>query len=143
MEDFRIFQPIRVTARTQNQQLKMIMQLPVRIITDEKVLDILSIDAPNPVVNSLTERRLIINDEPFMNATPNEMIVFFHQCSLDELLTTDEVAKHYGVKTKRIRTWGSSGILKRYRLTNDLTLYKRGELPSFETIFSTVKPCLN
>ena len=143
MKNLNFLDPIRVVARNSRQQLKLVMQLPVRISTGDKTVDFIPLVSPNPVENTLTQRRFILEGEPFINATPNEMIVFFHQCELDSLLTTGEVAKHYGFNKSKVRKLAENGLLIRYRLTNDLTLYKRSELPTFRQLLAMCSPCTN
>jgi len=143
MKDLDFLDPIRVVARNSRQQLKLVMQLPVRISTGDKTVDFLPLVTSNAVENSLTQRRFILDGEPFINATPNEMIVFFHQCELNSLLTPGEVAKHYGFNKSKVRKLAENGILIRYRLTNDLTLYKRDELPTLEQLLAMCSPCMN
>lgn len=145
MEKLNFLDPIRVVARNSRQQLKLVMQLPVRISTGDKTVDFLPLVNPRGpgVENSLTQRRFILDGEPFINATPNELIVFFHQCELDSLLTTEEVAKHYGFNKRRVRKLAENGFLIRYRLTNDLSLYKRAELPTFQQLLAMCSPCMN
>ena len=143
MKNLNFLDPIRVVARNSRQQLKLVMQLPVRISTGDKTVDFIPLVSPNPVENTLTQRRFILEGEPFINATPNEMIVFFHQCEFDSLLTPGEVAKHYGFNKSKVRKLAESGFLIRYRLTNDLTLYKRSELPTFKQLLAMCSPCMN
>jgi len=145
MKNLNFLDPIRVVARNSRQQLKLVMQLPVRISTGDKTVDFLPlVNTRVPgVENSLTQRRFILDGEPFINATPNEMIVFFHQCELDSLLTPGEVAKHYGFNKSKVRKLAEIGFLIRYRLTNDLTLYKRSELPTFKQLLAMCSPCMN
>ena len=145
MKNLNFLDPIRVVARNSRQQLKLVMQLPVRISTGDKTVDFLPlVNTRVPgVENSLTQRRFILDGEPFINATPNEMIVFFHQCELDSLLTPGEVAKHYGFNKSKVRKLAEIGFLIRYRLTNDLTLYKRSELPTFRQLLAMCSPCMN
>src|ERR1035437_8368107 len=143
MEYLNFLDPIRVVARNSRQQLKLVMQLPVRISTGDKTVDFLPLVTSNSVENSLTQRRFILDGEPFINATPNEMIVFFHQCELDSLLTPSEVAMHYGFNKSKVRKLAEIGFLIRYRLTNDLTLYKRAELPTLEQLLAMCSPCMN
>src|ERR1035437_734325 len=145
MENLNFLDPIRVVARNSRQQLKLVMQLPVRISTGDKTVDFLPLVTPRGpgVENSLTQRRFILDGEPFINASPNEMIVFFHQCELDSLLTPGEVAKHYGFNKSKVRKLAEIGFLIRYRLTNDLTLYKRAELPTLEQLLAMCSPCMN
>ena len=145
MKNLNFLDPISVVARNSRQQLKLVMQLPVRISTGDKTVDFLPIvntRVPG-VENSLTQRRFILEGEPFLNATPNELIVFFHQCKLDSLLTPDEVAKYYGFNKSKVRKLAGIGFLIRYRLTNDLTLYKRSELPTFKQLLAMCSPCMN
>ena len=145
MKNLNFLDPIRVVARNSRQQLKLVMQLPVRISTRDKTVDFLPLVTPRGlgVENSLTQRRFILDGEPFINASPNEMIVFFHQCELDSLLTPGEVAKHYGFNKSKVRKLAEIGFLIRYRLTNDLTLYKRAELPTLEQLLAMCSPCMN
>ena len=143
MNNLTIFPGIKWTARNYKQQLKLIMQLPVRITSEDKSVDILPLARFNHLGEPLFHFRGLSEEDAFRNATPNELIVFFQGCRLDDLLTTSEVALWYGLSTKKVRRLAEVGLLKRYRLTCDLTLYKRSELPAIEKLFRIPRPCLN
>lgn len=122
-----------VAARNNAQQLKVIMNLPVRLTTENQVIDVLPLtDDPNYLPK---RRRRTSSVVSIIWPTPNDLIRFFHTCQENDLLNNKEVAAIYQVHPRTIRSWVAKGILQNYRLAQHLTLYKRSELPSVEKIY--------
>lgn len=122
-----------VAARNNAQQLKVIMNLPVRLTTDNQVIDVLPLtDDPDYLPKKIRRNSGV---GKMLWPTANELIRFFHGCRENDLLNNREVASIYQVHPRTIRVWVSKGILRNYRLAQHLTLYKRSELPSIEKIY--------
>lgn len=135
MESTLLFNETLQPAKTQAQQLKVIMNLPVRIISDDKVMDVV----PIPTMDIAPSKRRIIkfvrNNRNRSYPTPDQLIDFFSACQHGDLLTPAQVAYYYDVTIRTIRSWASKNLLKNYRLSASLILYKRDELPSVEEMY--------
>jgi hypothetical protein len=136
MNDALLFSKDGLAAINHRQQLKVIMNLPVRLISDDKIMDVLPLrlDPNGTYVPKLKRKYLVAN--PFVGNTPDQLIAFFHDCQLGDLLLPVQVAEHYNVSHSTIKRWSREGILKRVRITFDYTVYKRCELPSMEIIYN-------
>lgn len=135
MEQILVLNPIASPARTHAQQLKVIMNLPVRLISEDQIIDVVPL--PEPYIAPSQKRILKLgNTKPHVvNYTPDQLIDFFRGAHYGDFLTTREVAYRYDVSTTTINAWSAKGFLKRYILTQSLTLYKRDELPAIETLY--------
>lgn len=122
-----------VAARTYGHQLKVLMNLPVRLVSENQVLDVLPLtDDPNYVPKRRRKRSDLM---PITYYTLNEMLLFFNGCILDDLLFPTDVAKIYQIDVSTVFKWSKIGLLKKYRLLPSLTIYKRSELPNIHEIF--------
>jgi len=120
-----------------SKQVKLIMNLPVRVISDEKVIDILPLELdPNMVYVKKFKKRLLGPRTYLRDFTPDEMTIFFHSCSVGDLYLMSQVCNHYGVCKSTIARWAALGRLKRYQLTSTFTVYKVSELPTLEALYN-------
>ena len=124
------FLPRELSAvRYQKQQLKVTMNLPVRFVADNKIVDVLPIE-PDPSLPLKPKLgSLLCPLEKVVYPTPNELILFFRDCQLGDLVTTEELALKLDVGRRSITRLASIGQLKRYRIDPSQTLYKLSELP--------------
>jgi hypothetical protein len=137
MEKVLLFSKASQPARTNQQQLKFIVNLPVRVISDNKVMDILPIATEEVEALPVRFRRRLNFNTQCCCQSFNDMILFFQGCKLDDLVNAFEVATIYQVSYRIIRTWAEKGILIRYRITNTLSVYKRSELPTIAAIYGS------
>jgi len=121
-----------VVARNHAQQLKLMMNLPVRLISENQVLDVLPLEQLAMPMRRKPNRTLL---NPLQFPTPNQLMDFFKKCKHDDLITAKEVAAIYNVTQRTIAMWAQKGLLCRYMLASGLTLYKRVELPSIEQLY--------
>jgi|GEM_PF-2156048 len=135
MEKVLLFNGSSVPARTNQQQLKVIMNLPVRVISDNKVMDILPLVTEMVDSSPFIPRRGNLPMAPFVQPTLNQMIIFFQDCKLDDLIYSKEVASIYQIAQRTVRKWTNRGIFINYRITPSLTVYKRSELPTIAELF--------
>lgn len=135
MKQVLLFNENTSPARTNTQQLKVIMNLPVRLISDNKVMDVI----PIPEQYIAPDKRRVIKFAnvyaDFSNYTPDELIDFFQNSKHGDFLTPKQVAFMYDVTSRTISTWAAKGLLKRYMLSFSLILYKRDELPTIEALY--------
>lgn len=121
-------------ARNQNQQMKLILNLPVRLVSEEQIIDVFPLEnEPDFIPRKLNSHYQF---EEVIFPTPNDLIRFFKYLNENDLLTIDEVAAFYHISTRTVRKWASKGVLHKYRLANGLSLFKRCELPVQETYYS-------
>ena len=123
-------------ARNQSQQLKVIMNLPVRLISENQVIDVLPIEENLPLISSTRKRRILESTVQFVFPTPNQLIAFFTCCEFDDLMNVYEVASYYQVHPTTISSWCRKGILKRYRIAPNITFLKKSELPVIDLIYT-------
>lgn len=141
MEKVLVLSAVSNVAKTQAKQLKIIMNLPVRIISDNKVMDIEPlVEVALPVITR--EKRLYrwyISD--INTKELNFIITFFKGCELDDLVTKEQVAQIYQVSVSSVQRWTITGHLKATRITNNLTVYKRSELPTLAQVYGNSFEC--
>ena len=123
-------------ARNQSQQLKVIMNLPVRLISDNQVIDVLPIEENFPLIPATRKRRILESNVQFVFPNANKLITFFKGCELDDLMNIYEVASYYQVHPTTIGAWCRKGILKRYRIAPNITFFKKSEIPVIDLIYS-------
>ena len=118
-------------SRVSRQQLKVLMNLPVRLISGEEVIDVLPLPEDEvPSTRYLTPciGKLLNPPEKTIFPTPDELIEFFQGLHPGDLLTNQEVALMYRTSLRTISRLANRGYLKRYRIAANLSLYKRSEL---------------
>jgi len=124
-----------VHARNHSQQLKVMMNLPVRLVSENQVLDVLPIE-PDPSL--MPVKRIRKNYGPyFVNPSADTLIDFFHSCKKGDLLYPEEVCKIYQITKKTLRLWKLAGLVKSYRISTNLVFYKTYELPSLEVVYGS------
>lgn len=135
MNETVLFSPNSLMEVNHRRQLKVIMNLPVRLICEDKVMDVLPIalDPSGEYLPVKKIRRTYVST--VNNSTPDQMILFFQSRQLGSLLTTEEVAAYYNVAKVTIRRWALNGALKNYRIGSCITLYKREELPDVAVLY--------
>lgn len=133
MENLALFPEPIVAARNHRQQLKVLMNLPVRLVSENQTIDVLPLQNPDGTLVNFKKRKVVV--DPLIFPTPNELIQFFKGCQENDLLNTTELAKIYSVDRRTITRWSAKGILIRYMLASGLTLFKRSELPTIEQIY--------
>lgn len=116
-------------------QLKVIMNLPVRIIADNQIMDVLPLEVDQLGVVGIKKRRYKYLNPNFINATADEMIAFFSPLKPGDLMTRRQVCNYYNVGVTTISTWSRLGIIHVYRFSLNLSFYKVCELPSLEQIY--------
>lgn len=133
MENLNLFPSHYAAARNQNQQMKLTLNLPVRLVSEEQTIDVF------PLANDpdFLPRKLNPNYhfEEVIFPSPNELIRFFKPLRENDLLTTAEVAAYYHVHIRTVSRWAEKGFLHACRLCPSLTLYKRCELPVEEIYY--------
>lgn len=122
-------------ARTQSQQLKLVMNLPVRVIAEGKEMDILPLSSDEFRLPAIAKKMCLKSTTEHSYFTTNEMIDFFCGSEKDDLLFRYEVCLIYNIGITTLKTWVKKGIVKRYLITPNLSLYKRSELPSVTELF--------
>ena len=133
MENLNLFPSQYAAARNQNQQMKLILNLPVRLVSEEQTIDVFPLaNDPDFLPRKLNSHYQF---EDWIFPTPNELILFFKPLNENDLLTAADVAAFYHVNIRTVRRWTSKGVLHGYRLSSTLTLYKRCELPVAETYY--------
>lgn len=133
MEDLNLIPSRYAAARNQNQQMKLILNLPVRLVSEEQTIDVFPLaNDPDFLPRKLNSHYQFEN---WIFPTPNELIRFFKPLKENDLLTAAEVAAFYNVNIHTVRKWASKGVLHAYRLANGLSLYKRCELPVEDTYY--------
>jgi hypothetical protein len=133
MKDLVLLPTSIVAARNHSQQLKVIMNLPVRLVSEDQVIDVLPLqDDPNYVPKRI---RRNYEEITFLYPNANQLIHFFYGCEENNLLTIKEVAAIYSVSKRTIHTWTSKGLIFSYRLAPSMTFYKKSELPTIAQIY--------
>jgi hypothetical protein len=133
MENLNLIPSQYAAARNHNQQMKLILNLPVRLVSEEQTIDVFPLaNDPNFIPRKLNSR---FQFEDWIFPTPNELIRFFKPLNENDLLTAADVAAFYHVNIRTVRRWASKGVLHSYHLSSSLTLYKRSELPVVDTYF--------
>ena len=135
MEKVLLFNDSGIPARTNQQQLKIIMNMPVRVISGNKVMDILPLATERVESSLFIPRRRNLSLAPFKQPTLNQMILFFQDCKLDDLIYSKEVASIYQIAQRTVNKWTNRGVFINYRITPSLTVYKRSELPTIAEVF--------
>jgi len=137
MEKVLLFNGPSVPARTNQQQLKVIMNLPVRVISDNKVMDILPLVSKKGSNVPFIPRRGYSTFEPFVQPTLNQLIAFSQGCKMDDLVYPHQVALIYQIAIRIVRKWTNRGLFKSYRLNPTMTVFKRSELPTLASIYGS------
>jgi len=124
------FLPRELTSvRYQKQQLKVTMNLPVRFVTDNQIVDVLPIEADPTLPLKPKLGYLLCPLEKMVYPTPDELIIFFRGCQFGDLVTTDELAEILQITRWTVTRLAKMGKLKNHRLNPSQTLYKLSELP--------------
>jgi len=135
MNETVLFSPNSLMEVNHRRQLKVIMNLPVRLICEDKVMDVLPLSLDPIGINGLAIRKRMYYNTATSNWSADEMIAFFQSCELGSLMTPQEVADHYGISKCVLSEWASHGLLKNYRISSSITFYKKAELPGLDFLY--------
>lgn len=128
MEPVNVMPTIIKQVKTNSNQLKLVMNLPVRFSSEGKDFDVYPIPEQEllmPVERIITHR---IPHSVYCSSL-DEIIDFFKQQEHGDLMSMGEVAMYFDVSIKTIQRWSKAGLLKRYFITRAFCVYKRKELP--------------
>ena len=125
--------------RSNNQQLKVIMNLPVRLVSEEQTIDVLPLAETIPTITVQHWSRIPGIKELFtppVFPTCDELITFFKGCELGDLIRISDLSAFTGIAKSTLNRWTLLGIIKKYVLTSSLTVFKISELP--DSIFKAL-----
>lgn len=137
--------------RSNNQQLKVIMNLPVRLVSEEQTIDVLPLAETNPArpTGQLEAGGPTLTVQhwsrvpgikelftPPVFPTCDELITFFKGCEIGDLIRISDLAAFTGIAQSTLNRWTMQGIVKKYVLTQSLTVFKISELP--DSIFKAL-----
>jgi len=126
--------------RSNNQQLKVIMNLPVRLVSEEQTIDVLPLAEtippgyPGQHYSRIPGIKELLTPPVFPSC--DELITFFKGCELGDLIRISDLSAFTGIAKSTLNRWTLLGIIKKYVLTSSLTVFKISELP--DSIFKAL-----
>ena len=120
-------------ARLHQRQLKVTMDLPVRLVTGDQVVDVIPLPAkPGKSYKDSLGYKLSDHIQPVYYSI-DQIRDFFIESKKDDLVSLPDLAMMFQVSLRTIQNLAHAKKLKCYYLTHSMTLAKLSELPEIIT----------